>query len=721
MRSTTGDLRPRTALPRRGGKTTRRAALAVLAVWMVHAQSTPGTMTMRLLPPGGVDSPTTIDTAGNVYVTGGGSPVTPGAAQTQPGGGECVTGGQFVPVLQPCPDAQVTKFDAAGNLAFSTLLGGPTADTATALAIDAAGDVYLTGTTGGQFPITANAAGSAASTAFAAKISADGSTVLYATYLPISMAAPSGIAVDPQGNAYVAGKTADGHGLLIKIQRDGSAFLWNARFAGSGQDAASAVVLDPAGNILVAGRTTSSDLPTTSGVYQPDLAGTQNLFLAKLDASGKLLFMTYLGGSGADSANLITTDAVGNIVVAGATTSPDFPTTPNAFLPAAMVPLWNITSPGGYAARLTPDGRSLLWSSYVLSSDGHATLQTGVTSLAVGPSGDLYLGGIAGSGFPVAASAPQPCLGSQPLDAFVAHVDAAGVLRDATYLADANLQQGLAVTADGAVLAAWHLSGPSMSLAQIRFGGPGWTSPACLSQAALNAATLDTRGYLAPGEILTLSGFGVGPDTGAAWPGGSNAPPLTLGGVQVLFDNRPAPLLYAQSRQVNVLAPGSLTPGGFTSVSLTHRGAVVGRFTAPVSGGEPGLFRLQPNVSRQALAANEDGTLNSADNPAAAGATVTLWGTGFGALSPACAIGGPNAPGPVNLAPGYNVVLNPGGRIGTIEYAGGAPTLLCGVYQIDLQIPASVHPGPLLLIPGAVAPAGVNAGLASVGSVVYVK
>jgi uncharacterized protein (TIGR03437 family) len=147
---------------------------------------------------------------------------------------------------------------------------------------------------------------------------------------------------------------------------------------------------------------------------------------------------------------------------------------------------------------------------------------------------------------------------------------------------------------------------------------------------------------------------------------------------------------------------------------------VVGQFTAQTNQGEPGLFRLQPNVSTQALAQNQDSTLNSAANPAPAGTVVTLWGTGFGPLAQACTAGGLNASGPVNFASGYGVQLNPGGRVGTIEYAGGAPTLLCGVYQIDLLIPVGTHSGPLSVIPGAMAPSG-NSGGAFVGSVVYVQ
>lgn len=709
-------LRPE--LPRLPGKTTRAAVLALLLAVIAAAQPTPAALTNRVLPPGGVDSPTVIDSAGNVYVTGGGSPVTLGAAQTQAGGGECVIGGQFLSTVQPCSDAQVTKFDASGNLVFSTLLGGPTADTATAIAIDAAGNVYLTGTTGGQFPVTSKAASAGPNgAAFAAKISADGATILYSTLLPAQMTVPAGIAVDAQGDAYIAGKTVDNHGFLLKIDSTGATFLWTALFSGSSQDAASAVALDSTGNVVVAGRTNSPDLPVTSGVYQPRLAGTQNLFLAKVDPTGAVLFATYLGGSGADVPNQLAIDRAGNIVLAGSTTSLDFPTTANSYEPTALVPLWNNDSPGGFAARISPDGRTLLSSTYIPASEGRG-LQSGITAIAIAPSGDLYLAGIAGAEFPVTPSAPQPCLDQSPLDAFVAHLDANGALRDATYIAAANLQQGLAVMPDGRVLAGWHLSGPSVILAQIQFGGAGFAAPPCVSPAALNAATQDTDGHVSPGEFVTLAGFGMGPDTGAA-ADLSQSLALTLGGVQVLFDGHPAPMLYAQSRQINVQVPFSIAPNSLTTLTVNYNGSQIGQFTAQTNNGEPGIFRLQPNVSNQAFALNPDGTLNSASNPAPAGSIVTLFGTGFGPLAQPCTAGTMNATGFVNLAAGYNARFNPGGPIGTVEYAGSAPGYMCGVYQIGLQIPAGIHPGPLTAVP--VAFTGDTGSSAHLGGVIYIE
>jgi uncharacterized protein (TIGR03437 family) len=132
------------------------------------------------------------------------------------------------------------------------------------------------------------------------------------------------------------------------------------------------------------------------------------------------------------------------------------------------------------------------------------------------------------------------------------------------------------------------------------------------------------------------------------------------------------------------------------------------------------LFRLQPNVSAQAYAVNQDGTINGPSNPASRGSLVSFWGTGFGPTVPGCATGGLNAPGPVNLAPDLTVVLNGGGPI---QYAGGAPTLACGITQINMEVPMDAPSGPLLIFPwvGMPFPTGIGFQESDVGAFIYIK
>ena len=298
-----------------------------------------------LAQPGGISSTNTLphgpgifDAAGNMFTFQNG-PVTGGAAQTQNGGGTCITSSRFFSVIGPCSDAYVNKIDSSGNLVWGTYLGGSTADQSTAVAVDGAGNVYVTGTTGGAFPTTAKAAIAASSTAtaFAAKISADGSSVLYSTYLPPTAATPSAIALDALGNSYIVGTSSAGHAFAVKLSADGSAFLYDVLLAGSKQDSAGRVVADAAGNVSIAGQTTSPDFPVSSAAAQPHLKGAQNLFIVRLDPGGHVVFSTYLGGSGTDIPTAVQIDSAGNVYVAGQTSSLDFPTTRGTLQPDAVI------------------------------------------------------------------------------------------------------------------------------------------------------------------------------------------------------------------------------------------------------------------------------------------------------------------------------------------------------------------------------------------------
>lgn len=675
------------------------------------------------LPGGaGVFHTSVIDAAGNVYNTGSivgpGGIVTAGAAQVQSGGGTC----QALFGTEPCSDAYVAKADASGNLTFGTLLGGPATDIGTALAVDAAGNVFVAGTTGGVFPTTASAAiaTSTTSTVFAAKVSADGSRFVYSTYLPDTAATAAAIALDGQGNAYVVGQTKAGHAYVTKLSPDGSAFFYNIALAGSQEESATAAAADGGGNLLVAGQTSSPDFPVSSGVVQKRLAGSQNAFIVKLDGSGNIIFSTYLGGSGSDTPNAIQTDPANNIYVAGATTSLDFPTTSGAFQTAPIVPLWNNASPGGFIARISSDGSALAYASYAMSMDSvYYAPYIGVTSLAVTDAGEAYLAGATGAGFPTTESAPQICFNG-PTDAFVAHLDPHGALLDATYVSGAvdEFVQGLSVAIDGSILLQSRSAG-NATMAQIRFGASGWTAPPCLSPNPANAATLYSDGPVAPGEFLTLTGFGIGPAAGVAYtPDAQGRPPLQLAGVQVLFDGQPAPVLYVQSRQVNVLAPFELTPQTTTTIQVQYNRSPVGSMTVPVSYGEPGIFRLQLGVSSQAAALNQDGTINGLSNPALPGSAVSIWGTGFGSINPPCATGGLNPFAAVNLDQSVTlddiVVPFLAGHEIPALYAGSAPGMLCGVEQINMWVPTYAS-GTYLFFPS------VGGSESSVGVTIAVK
>ena len=140
--------------------------------------------------------------------------------------------------------------------------------------------------------------------------------------------------------------------------------------------------------------------------------------------------------------------------------------------------------------------------------------------------------------------------------------------------------------------------------------------------------------------------------------------PTQLGGVQVLFDGVPVPIIYAQSQQINAIAPAGLTVNGTTQVTVTYNNQQFGPAVAKVIFGSPGIFRLQFGQSAQAAAINQDGTLNGPTNPAARGSVVAVWGTGYGQTNPPCPIGGLNVPYAAPLSPGISALIlnvDPGG------------------------------------------------------------
>src|SRR5215469_10627421 len=151
----------------------------------------------------------------------------------------------------------------------------------------------------------------------------------------------------------------------------GSYLSYSSYLGGDGEDIVHAVATDPAGNVYLAGETTSSNFPVTAGAFQTKRGNSPgtifgfegqylpNAFVVKLNSAGRILWATYLGGSGADAALGIAVDATGSPYVLGYSTSPDFPATPGAYQTAD--PLSN----RAFVAKFTPDGSSLAYSTFL--------------------------------------------------------------------------------------------------------------------------------------------------------------------------------------------------------------------------------------------------------------------------------------------------------------------------------------------------------------------
>ncbi len=259
-------------------------------------------------------------------------------------------------------DAFVAKLNAAGSaLVYGTYLGGPAADEGFAIDVDSGGHAYVTGSTGSTgFPTTAGAfqeTGSNYSSAFVSKLSADGSALVYSTYIRGSgnVNDGRGIAVDAAGNAHVTGgpvgsalPTTPGSfqptcvgspcsdAWVLKLNPAGSALVWSTYLGGeTGTEHGNAIALDGDGNVYVTGMTTSTDFPIVEPVQEAHGGtGSSNwgdAFVTKLSADGShLIYSTFLGGSSDEVGYGIAVNVFGTAYVTGRTISTDFPTT-NAF------------------------------------------------------------------------------------------------------------------------------------------------------------------------------------------------------------------------------------------------------------------------------------------------------------------------------------------------------------------------------------------------------
>ncbi len=207
-----------------------------------------------------------------------------------------------------------------------------------------------------------------------------------------------------------------------------------------------------------------------------------------------------------------------------------------------------------------------------------------------------------------------------------------------------------------------------------------------------NSASLAT-GAIAPGELVTLFGNGLGPQKGVEPEASAQTPyPTDTANVEVTFDGTAAPLLWVQDAQINAVAPWSLTPGQTTQVCVSYNNANTNCLTWPVVQAAPAVFTLD---GIHAAALNQDGSINSATNPAAVGSIVSVWATGLGPITPAQADGTlvgfplPDNVLAVGVMASYTIGIPfgvPENEPFAVSYAGPAPDLVAGVSQINFQV-----------------------------------
>ena len=204
----------------------------------------------------------------------------------------------------------------------------------------------------------------------------------------------------------------------------------------------------------------------------------------------------------------------------------------------------------------------------------------------------------------------------------------------------------------------------------------------------VNAASL-AAGPIAPGEVVSIFGAGIGPDAGEAGTAdASGLLPTEVATTQVLFDGTPAALFYVQAAQINAQVPYNVQGRGITQLEVLYRGQVRARAGVQVVAAAPAIFAVSGGAG-QAAALNQDGTFNSAASPAARGSVVTLFATGEGQTDPAGTNG--SKARPPYPAPALPVTLSIGRFDAEILYAGAAPGLV-GLMQVNFRVPAGFFP-----------------------------
>jgi uncharacterized protein (TIGR03437 family) len=553
----------------------------------------------------------------------------------------------------------VAKLDTSGNIIYSTYFGGTAQSTAFAMAVDAAGNTYVTGQVFTDYPTTSGtyaAQWSSAVSGFLFKLRPDGS-VAYSTYFPGGT--PNAIAVDQAGAAYLTGGASQNlpvtpgayqstcacgsidngffsvfypDSFITKFDPSGSTLVYST-FLGVENSLGSAIAIGNDGSAYVA-----------SNYFQPPM-------IYRLNATG-----SSLPGQIAPS---ITTSALavgpdGNLVVAGTAVQPQFQPTPGAFQttappPALPTQLNNIAA----VEKIDPQLQNILAATYFGGPSG-----PGVAAMTSDASGNIYIGG--GTASP-SVPTRTPIFG--PFSNYPGYLaelspDLSSLIFS-TYLGDSEqfIVNGVALGPGGYAI----IGGHTINTSNIWLNGLTIASPQPLRvDAVLNAASL-VSAPLSVGETISVRGAGFTSDA------------------QLLLNGSPIATLSITPTQINAVVPANLA--GTVAVVQVQTGAgSSNQVPLPIAAASPGIFSVNGTGVGQAYIVNQDGTLNSPAHPASRGDKITLYATGVG---------------PVSFTNGYAVTANPVSVYIDSYYCDGVAAVMGpvsgfagSVYQLTVYVPS---------------------------------
>jgi uncharacterized protein (TIGR03437 family) len=620
----------------------------------------------------------------------------------------------------------VTKWSADGSqVLYSTYLGGSGRDGASGIAVDGNGSAYITGvTSSSDFPTTSKAFQTQLNSTqdvFIAKLSPDGSRLIYSTLLGSQSAVSTSIALDNTGNAVITGFApgnfpvtasvfqttpincymnpspnilTSGAAFVTRIASDGRSLISSTLLGGSCATYGQGVALDASGRAWVAGWTLSPDFPVTPDALQPKFGGgIYDGFLARFNSSGGLDYGTYLGGDGYDVLNAIALDQSGNIYVTGESGGLSQPASPGAFQPQASAscpvffigPTQYVPQGNALVVKLDPKAHSIQRLTYL-----GAPLCLSASAIAVDSSGEPWIsapytsGGTLPTANPFRIGIGQGFISKFSADftqlLFSTYFDPVGGLvldsSGSAYVAGAapfnNLFGGLP-----AFIAKIDPTPSAISLDSVMSVVPGeeafCPSPIC----PLHPTPF--RG-IAAGELIRILGKNMGPATVTPGVIQSGVLATNIAGVQVTFDGVAVPLLSVSAQEIDLIGPFELTNSA-TTMQVVYNGVKSNPVQVAVTG----------TVLQILGVFNEDFSPNSAANPAQAGSHMMLYLAGAGQTNP------PSQDGQVNAAPLAALATpiqlrwvgtdfnNP--TILPVTFAGAAPGLAAGIFQVNFVAP----------------------------------
>jgi uncharacterized protein (TIGR03437 family) len=619
-------------------------------------------------------------------------------------------------------DVFVTKWSPDGSqMLYSTYFGGIGSSSGNAIAVDAAGNAYLTGITGSPtFPTTPGAFQTKLTTSqdvFVAKLNPQGSQIVYSTLLGGKSAFPNAIAVDASGEAVIAGSTYvsvpttpnalhtppigscgisgglagfidAGAAFVTKFAASGGSLVFSTLLAGSCLTYGNQIAIDANGNAWVVGSTLSPDFPVTADALQPKYGGGTydgDGYLASFSASGTLTYATYIGGPGYDTINAIAFDSSGNIYLTGESAGLSQPASPGAYQSTASASCFALNiGPSVYE----PQGNGL-----VLKLDPMAHQVEGLTY--VGAPGCLIPSSIAvdSSGEPWIAASRETANNTVPP---VNPVETGGPGFISKFSADFtqllfstqfNSVVGLAIDAQGlGYVAGSAISNPATGAYWAYIAKVDSTQQPVTIQSIVSPDSSQnpaTAGGIAPGELLQITGANLGPATPAPGIVNSGVLATSVAGVEVTFDGVTVPLLAVSAQQIELMTPFELTGKLTTTIQVQYNGVKSNAVQVPVAAIEVQILGVF----------NDDFTPNSAANPAAPGSEMCLYAGGVGNANPPSQDGHVNGPPFEPLALPVQVLwfVPQTGGADTLPlfFAGSAPGTVAGIFQINFAAPSA--------------------------------